>query len=76
MAKTDSTKVLWRVQIRINPNFKWKNKGLYETRDEARYVATTLRDYPDMGSISDTHCGLGYGMRNTRVVRHIRGEKK
>lgn len=76
MAKTDSTKVMWRVQTRNASNTKWKNRGLYETRDEARYVASMLRLYPDMGSVSLIYFGLGYGMRNTRVIRHIRGEKK
>ena len=76
MARTDNTKTLWRVQVRVNRNFKWKNKGLYETRDEARYVAATLRTYPDMASRSPIYEGMGAGFGNTRVIRHIRGEKK
>lgn len=76
MAKTDSTKKLWRVQVRIGRGRAWKNKGLYETRADARYVATILRNFPDMSSISPIFEGMGYGFGNTRILRHIRGEKK
>lgn len=72
MARTDNTKTLWRVQVRVNRNFKWKNKGLYETREAARYEAAWLREYRSVGEYYE----LGYGFGNTRVVRHIRGEKK
>lgn len=51
----DSTKVLWRVQVRTKGG-SWINKGLFETRAVARERCRALR--------IETY---GYG--NTRVVR-------
>lgn len=74
MAKTDSTKVMWRVQVRRGVGLKWQNKGLYETRDAARYQAAYLREgrWREGEVMPET----GYGFRNTRVLKYIRGEKK
>jgi len=65
MAKTDSTKLKWRVQWRITRENKWVNAGLFETREDARYEAACLRD----GYVNDDglHDGVGFG--NARVIR-------
>lgn len=72
MARTDNTKTLWQVQVRLSRNHKWRSKGIYETREDARYQAGCHRD----GYCDETgfHDGVGFG--NTRIQRHIRGEKK
>jgi hypothetical protein len=72
MARTDSTRVKWRIQVRKGKGLVWRNRGLYETRSAARYVATYMRDM----HIVDGVVSYGYGFGNTRVIRHIRGEKK
>ena len=71
MTRTPNTDISWRVQVRKSRDHKWQNKGLFETRDAARYEAGCLRD----GYCGPTgfHDGLGYG--NTRVVRHVKGQK-
>lgn len=72
MARTDSTKTLWRVQVRNARGLKWRNKGLFETRAAARYMAAYMRDL----HVIDATAISGYGFGNTRVIPHIRGEKK
>lgn len=73
MAKTDSAKVMWRVQVRKSRNHKWTNKGLFETREAARESVARFR----VGWFwQDLHDGTVVGFGNTRVIRHIRGEKK
>lgn len=75
MAKTDSTKVMWRVQYRKGRGLKWRKlMGLFERREDARHVAKIMRE----GYVSRTMDEdlPGYGFGNTRVIRHIRGEKK
>jgi len=72
MARTDSTKTLWQVQVRLTRNHKWRSKGIYETREDARQRVRDWRTWeyvPGRG----WH-GVGFG--NTRIQRHIRGEKK
>lgn len=63
-SKTDSTKIVWQVQIRTIGK-KWRNKGTFETRRNARDAARWFRE------------GLGhvpaFGFGNTRVLRHVRG---
>jgi len=73
MAKTDSTKVMWRVQVRNSRSEKWRTHGQYETRETARHVAAVYRAGMS-GKRKTLIPPLGFG--NTRVVRHIRGEKK
>jgi len=69
---TDSTKILWRVQVRKSRKHKWTNKRLFETRASARDAAGTYRMF-------STRPGgkwvPKYGFGNTRVVRHERGAK-
>lgn len=74
MAKQDTTKVLWRVQVRISRAHKWKNKGLFETRNSARAQSCILRagHYFADDLITEQQ---GYGFGNTRVVRHVRGQR-
>lgn len=81
MARTDNTKTLWRVQVRRAYHLKWQNKGLFETRDAARWQAMLMRSLHavevDMGGgVVGNVTAAGYGFGNTRVVKHIRGEKK
>lgn len=59
----------WRVQVRAGRNKPWKNKGLWETREDARLAAKTERRYGINGKY------IGYGFGNTRVVRYVKGEK-
>lgn len=61
-----STKVQWRVQVRKSRAHKWVNKGLYETRENARIAAWSFRDKVN---------GQGYGFGNTRIVRYEKGAK-
>jgi hypothetical protein len=69
MTRIDSTKVLWRVQVRKSREHAWKNKGLWEVRRMARDSAWLHR----IGlGVSDP--GAPYGFGNTRVVRHISGK--
>lgn len=73
MARTDSTKTLWRVQVRLGRDYKWRNySGLHERREDAREQAAWLRQLHRV----DREFHPGYGFGNTRVVKHIRGEKK
>lgn len=74
MARTDNTKTLWRVQVRKSRKHKWQNKGLFETREAARKEATYQRVL--FARFSSEMVNIGYGFGNTRVVKHIRGEKK
>lgn len=81
MARTDNAKTLWRVQVRRAYHLKWQNKGLFETRDAARWQAKLMRSlHHAEGKTPGGGIGLytyaGYGFGNTRVVKHIRGEKK
>lgn len=64
MAKQDSTKVLWQVQVRKSRAHKWVNKGRFETRENARAAAAWLRGEPGWGAV--------YGFGNTRVVRVVK----
>lgn len=57
MTRTNSMLIRWRVQYRIVPTGKWRNAGLFETRDVARIQAGGYRNL--------------YGFGNTRVVRHL-----
>jgi hypothetical protein len=59
MTKTDSTKVMWQVQVRGNRDAAWRNRGRFETRSNAREKAAALRDV--------------WGMWNTRVMRVVKG---
>lgn len=72
--KKDSTKILWRVQYRIDRDHKWRNYATYETRSSARFHGFWLRDNI---IIDDETGGLsgGYGFGNTRVLRVERGGK-
>lgn len=54
MAKRDSTKVLWQVQVKAK-NGAWINKGRFETRRDARAKKVALR--------------AEYGFGNTREIR-------
>ena len=55
-------KTQWRVQVRKSSAHKWVNKGLFETRFSARYVAVWVyREW--------------YGFGNTRVVKYVKGSK-
>lgn len=73
-SKTDSTKVMWRVQVRKSRNHVWKNGGLYETRDVARRTAVSLREEGWLIRCGEGYGALGgYGFGNTRVIRHVRG---
>jgi hypothetical protein len=65
-----STKVQWRVQVRKSRAHKWVNKGLFETRDSARYEAMALRI-----GWSANHWDPAYGFGNTRVQRYEKGAK-
>lgn len=81
MARTDNTKTLWQVQVRMVRGGKWLNKGQFETRKAARSRADALRYVHHHRFINDDDSlqieGVpGYGFGNTRVIRHIRGEKK
>ena len=42
-AKRDSTKVMWRVQVKAERADRWLNMGLYETRARARENAAEYR---------------------------------
>lgn len=75
MARTDNTKVMWRVQYRKGRGLKWHNRtGLFERREDARHVAKIMRE-GYFSRLMDEDL-FGYGFGNTRVIRHIRGEKK
>lgn len=65
-SKTDSTKVMWRVQTKAKTG-RWINRGLYETRDVARIECMALRH--GMGK----YIGQAWGYGRTRIVRHVRG---
>ena len=57
-----SEKTKWRIQARANRKAKWKNvSGLYETRETARWWQRGTRK--------------AFGFGNTRIVKHVRGEK-
>lgn len=66
MTKRDSTKVLWRVQVRKSRAHKWVNKGQWETRSGARGSARVFRDIEPCGD------RYGYGFGNTRVLRVVK----
>ena len=68
MTRIDSTQVRWRVQVRKSRAHKWVNKGLFETRDDAREETWWWREQDCYGP------PVGFG--NTRVVRHISGKGK
>lgn len=80
MTRIDSTKVKWRVQVRISHYHKWQNKGLFETRSMARFAAKAEREGGEMIQISGQACRYyladheGFGFGNTRTVRHISGK--
>lgn len=59
MTRIDSTKVMWRVQVRDAHNKPWRNKGLFETRSVAREEQARLRDH--------------FGWRNTRHFKYVKG---
>ena len=71
MTKTDSTKVLWQVQVRKSRLHKWTNKGRFEKRDNARVAAYCLRVWGVSGYGAST-AAEGYGFGNTRVVRVVK----
>jgi hypothetical protein len=67
---TASTKVLWRVEIRLTKTAKWKKLGLWETRSNARLSALMHRNcyrYEQGKRLPP----VGFG--NTRVVRYVKG---
>jgi len=70
MTRIDSTKVLWRVETRAGRDDVWHKRGLFETREAARYQAWVYRT----GGQDPARVGLGFG--NCRVVRHISGKGK
>lgn len=80
--RLDSAKVKWRVQVRKSRAHKWVNKGLFETREVARFAAGAERRGGERIQIAGEtcryyladHCGYGFG--NVRVVRHISGKGK
>ncbi|RZI60669.1 MAG: hypothetical protein EOP14_00095 [Pseudomonas sp.] len=82
MARTDSTKVKWIVQFRKGRGLKWlTRKGSFETRDAARWQAMLMRTLHAVevsmpGGRTGQVTAAGYGFGNTRIQRHIRGEKK
>lgn len=63
-----STKVQWRVQVRKSRAHKWVNKGLFETRAEARWRALCLST--QMAAADRTIAAYG---TFTRVVRYEKG---
>ncbi len=65
MTKTDSTKVMWRIQVRKSRAHKWVSKGTFETRRNAREAAAWFRE--GRGHVP------AYGLGNTRVVRVVKG---
>lgn len=70
-SKTDSTKVMWRIEYRKDRKSAWKKRpGLFEVRDMARCEGRRLR------VVHQNAKGIwvmGYGFANTRVVKHVRG---
>lgn len=72
MAMSKNLKKQWRVQVRTHKEAAWKNKGLFETRRNARERAAEMRDtHWENGNRKD-----GYGMRNTRAVPYVKGGAK
>lgn len=66
-------KTQWRVQVRKSRGHYWVNKGLFETREEARRDAVEKRALSvvrDERRIIGTANGYGFG--NTRVVKYVR----
>ncbi len=74
MTKTDSTKVMWQVQVRKSRLHKWTSKGRFETRGSARRAAYCLRVW-GRSAWGSAHDGFtqGYGFGNTRVERVVKG---
>jgi len=72
--KKDSTKILWRVQVRKSRAHKWRNYATYETRSVARVTSVYLRGLHADAKAAD-YANPGYGFGNTRVVRVERGGK-
>lgn len=68
---TASTKIQWRVQVRKSRVHKWVNKGLYETRRNAREVCSLIRGFDHIAP--DHKWSPPYGFGNTRVVRYLKG---
>lgn len=68
--KIDATRIKWRVQWRENAKRKFRNAGLFETRERARQEAAYYRE--EIGHSG----GNGYGFGNTRVIPHIVGGGK
>ncbi len=64
---TKATQTMWRVQVRENHAAKWKNKGLFETRERARHEVEFLRDHTECEP--NVWVDGGVGFRNTRVLR-------
>ncbi len=58
---TASTDIRWRLQTRLSRTHKWRNAGLFETRDTARRAGVEDRAL--------------FGFGNTRVIRHFKGQK-
>ena len=70
--KRDSTRVLWRVQVRKSRKHKWVAKGTFETRKDAREKCAELRgEYNSVWQCYVSDYALGFG--NTRVVRVEKG---
>lgn len=70
---TSATKVQWRVQVRVSRNHKWCDRGLFETRKDARAQAAYLRIGRVRNRVVMTETGFGFG--NTRVTRYVKGQK-
>ena len=67
-------KTQWRVQVRKSRAHKWVNKGLFETRRNARNLAYVHRMFTVV-SRTATLVVCGYGFGNTRVIKYVKGAK-
>ena len=63
----------WRVQVRKSRAHKWVNKGLFETRADARLSAAMHRHFSELVGRSFVP-PVGFG--NTRVVPYVKGGAK
>lgn len=64
-----NTEKQWRVQVRKSRAHKWVNKGLFETREDARIQCAIFRG--DERYWSD----VVYGFGNTRVIPYVKTKK-
>lgn len=69
-----NTRKQWRVQVKAKTG-NWINKGLYETRKDARARCRDLRGEMRLHGGGLIYTRGAYGFGNTRVVRYIKGVK-